>query len=101
MGLRSDSLGLPGSHGRAQNQLFEIIAPMDLMQTIAATPPLMIGVGALLFGVGWGLRYVSYTTPELKRWGARITNYGVMVILLAIALWLMLWFIEAWESGVV
>ena len=66
---------------------------MELVPTVPAYI-LFLVVGALLLVIGVGLRFLT-NGPELKRWGITISGYG----LLALALWAMLWFVGAWESG--
>jgi hypothetical protein len=73
---------------------------MELLQTAVVSWPLVLGVGALLLGIGWGLKRLAYG-PVLKRWGDEITKYGVMAVVLAIALWLLRRFLEAYGSGAV
>jgi hypothetical protein len=74
--------------------------PVDWRQTITAYLPLLVGAGALLLVVGVVLRFIAYG-PESKRWSSTISGYGLLTVLLALALWAILWFVEAWESGVI
>lgn len=73
---------------------------MDLLQITLASWPLVFGVGALLLGMGWGLKHITYG-PELKWWGDEFSKYGVMAVILAIALLLLRLFLEAYGSGAV
>jgi hypothetical protein len=68
---------------------------MELVPTVSAYLLLLV-VGTLLLVIGVGLRFLS-SGPELKRWGITISGYG----LFALALWAFLWFVGAWESGVI
>ena len=68
---------------------------MELVPTVSAYLLLLV-VGTLLLVIGVGLRFLS-SGPEVKRWGITISGYG----LFALALWAFLWFVGAWESGVI
>jgi hypothetical protein len=46
---------------------------MELLQITVASWPLVLSVGALLLGIGRGLKRLTYG-PELKRWGDEITK---------------------------
>jgi protein-S-isoprenylcysteine O-methyltransferase Ste14 len=73
---------------------------VDLRETITAFLPWLVGAGALLLVVGVVLRLMAYG-PGSKRWSSTISGYGLLTVLLALALWAILWFVEAWESGVI
>ena len=74
---------------------------MELLQTVVEPYlPGLIIVGALLFLVGLFVRALA-DTGRLKVRGNTIMRYGVLVMLLALALWAIVWFMEAWESGVI
>ncbi len=57
-------------------------------------------MGALLFVIGLLGRLMG-DTGSMKVAGNKTMGYGVVAILLALALWAILWFVEAWESGVI
>ncbi len=71
------------------------------MQTVVAPyiPGLVI-VGALLFSVGLVVRLLG-DTEELIFRGNTAMRFGVLAMLIALALWALLWFMEAWASGVI
>ncbi len=73
---------------------------MELMQAIALYIPGLFIVGALLFVFGLGVRLLAETRRSKDR-GNTVMRYGVLAMLLALALWAILWFMEAWESGVI
>lgn len=75
---------------------------MELMQTVVA--PYITGAvwrgGALLFVPGLVVRLLA-ATGQLKGRVSTVMRYGVLVMLLALALWAILWFMEAWQSGLI
>ena len=72
---------------------------MELIQIIAPYIPGLVIAGALLFVFGLLVRLIG-DTRSMKGTGNKTMRYGVMVLLLALALWAILRFMEAWESGV-
>ena len=74
---------------------------MEVMQTVVAPylPGLLI-FGALLFLVGLVVRLMG-DTEELIFRGNTAMRFGVLAMLIALALWALLWVMEAWASGVI
>ena len=54
----------------------------------------------MLFAAGLIVRLLA-DTGQLKGRDSTVMRYGVLVMLLALALWAILWFMEAWQSGVI
>ena len=73
----------------------------DLMETVQAyLIPLLFLIGALLAVVGILIRQLA-VTHQLKVRGNTFTGYGVLAMLLAVALYVILWVVEAWSRGVI
>ncbi len=75
---------------------------MEVMRTVVAPylPGLMV-VGALLFLVGTVVRLLLADTEQLIVWGNTIIRLGALVLFVALSLWAIVWFMEAWASGVI
>jgi hypothetical protein len=73
----------------------------DLMKTVQAyLIPLLFLTGALLAVVGLLIRQLA-VTHQLKVRGNTFTGYGVLAMLLAVALYVILWVVEAWSREVI
>ncbi len=72
---------------------------MEVMQTVVAPylPGLLI-LSALLFLVGLLFGQLA-NTRRMRDRGNTIMRYGVLAVFIALSLWAVLWFMEAWASG--